>query len=1327
MAPPNLLTIPVELRELIYGFLFSSYTIFHGQQRLSKPVLEAASSPRAALLLTCRQIHAEAWPHLPLNCTLHFRGTEDLLDTLLSVDQSIVTRLRRIRVRAFPFPLYADDGAEYYPTYYFANALSLLPGLCLDELEVYDCWHGYGQGDGWRDVTTYMDFEALLKSDAWKRLTYITPCTDFIASGYDHRRKRRQQPETWDAMLKEREGDASDASVKMWIVPVKQNESRDEDRTEDGRKMQEWSALPGHEVIGYKLLASPEQDLKGEVRIVATRGKRARVVQLGLQEKASWREVKGHGRSFMREGKILLTESRRQLMKLQIGHPITTIWLMRWGGFTEATEGDHSLLTKRCIAEWCATRVGFDRQVQTSEGVRAPYPITCRERATTLHNINIPRLEGAALEPFEEQVAQTQAQIELRCDTCVALRATLEGADPASAPAVPAETGTPAPAAAGHRRNKSTSVLKSIIGQHKRSPSDGTALKAAPSTAPYIPMPSTTMDAPILPPDHPHSQLRPANQFENLTLLPPSPRKQSHDPRSSSPKKGLHKKTLSTVSLRSLGKDKTKEKQSFDLRQSQEEETVHEHSKKVKSSTNLASMFGKSKSRKVGWSPSKDKENTAPFSPAVASEPPATPIWAQFSSQPLQEIAITNKVSLNDRGCSVEDDMSLHTPQNYSPSKQRDFFELGQPTLQNRPSPKERPKSMHIPKSTTSLLGTFSRKKSTDRAPLTNAQGNGERTRDSSPSKGKSTRPALERASTDIGRQPIGNGAADPPLSPTKKPNRVMAAVAAFNGKAKQTDAPLASPTKELDPKVVDAEFEEVLESRNIPTHQRAAMRTLKIEVKADFVRTHKLDTPRLSTASIPSLGEGEEKAKLQPPKSTKSRNDSAQEEVLTLQASKADGTKRERPTSKTFTFNRSNSPTKKQRATELGATTKHTSPIPKSPSTRSLVSDAASNRSVSNSSKTVKSTEFINYLKKNPKPQDVEVGKLHKLRLLLRNETVEWVDTFIQDGGMLELVALLHRIMEIEWREDHEDTLLHELLRCLKGLCTTDSALKQLASISSSLYPALIEMLFDEEHKGPSEFTTRELVFQIIFAHIDMAPESELATRATELLAYLRDPVKEKESSTIPFILQMHTSRPYQVWCKEMTNVTKEVFWIFIHHLNVVPIPSAPSAETAAKSYAKKHFPGPRAIVPAAPYVGGVEWDATNYLATHIDLLNGLLASLPTREARNELRENFRISGFEKLMGQLRACNPKYYGAVHDSIKVWVGAALEDDWDVKPVRMGSGDKNNSSTSPAKMSPKKKAEPAPQIDVPKLDLGLAFDREIDIGGPVGGKKDDDWI
>lgn len=320
MATSNLLTLPVELRELIYGFLFGSFTIRRGFKHNSKPESEPISAPRAALLLTCRQIYAEARRHLPLHCTLHFRGTEDLLHTLLSVDQSVITRLRHIRVRAFPFPLYANDKPEYYPTYYFVNALRLFPGLCLDELEVEDCWHGYGQGDGWRDVTTYMDIESLLNSDAWKKLIYITPCTDFIASGYDHRKRRQQQPSSWDALLKERDGEASGASVQMWIVPSKQGEARDEDRTEDGRKMQEWSALPGNVIIENWRLAGPEQSLKGEVRIIATRGKRSRAVQLGIQENMGWKELKEQDGAFVREGmSILFKGVGRRLMKSRLG------------------------------------------------------------------------------------------------------------------------------------------------------------------------------------------------------------------------------------------------------------------------------------------------------------------------------------------------------------------------------------------------------------------------------------------------------------------------------------------------------------------------------------------------------------------------------------------------------------------------------------------------------------------------------------------------------------------------------------------------------------------------------------------------------------------------------------------------------------------------------------------------------------------------------------------------------------------------------------------------------------------------------------------------
>ncbi|CAE7178775.1 hypothetical protein P3342_002178 [Pyrenophora teres f. teres] len=878
-----------------------------------------------------------------------------------------------------------------------------------------------------------------------------------------------------------------------------------------------------------------------------------------------------------------------------------------------------------------------------------------------------------------------------------------------------------APPVQGHRRNRSA-VLRSIITSskgHRRSPTDSGPLSSNPITSPPY-LAASGFQAPLLPPDHPHSQLRPATQNENTATSPPSPRKSQ-----SSPRKSLNKKTLSAVSLRSLAKreDKPRANDSFDSRRS-EEEGVVEKPKRPKSSSNLATMFGKRRD-KSPVKESRDKENTTPPRSSHAQAPPRTPIWAEFSSQQQAPTPATAKISTEQRR-SIEEEIALYTPREYSPTKQRNFFDYGLPAL--RPSAKERPKSMVVPKtiSTASLLETFSRKKSGERVPLSDTKGNEGRARETSPSKNNPTRPGFSRASTDIGTKEFSmEPMAPPPVSP-KKQNRVMAAVAAFNGKAKQTDGTPAPYTKP-DPKVVDAEFEEVLESRNIPTHQRAQMRTLKLEVKADFVRMHKLDTPQVPrpTSKPSSIGEN---TKSTTQKSIKSRQGSPEgDEDEDARADKsANSTKRERPRSRTFTFNRNDSPTKKQKGGELNDRKTSSRPVPivKSPSMRSMRSNA-SDRSVSNGAKAVKADEFIAYLKKTTKPQDVEVGKLHKLRLLIRNETVDWVDNFIQDGGMTELVALLHRIMEIEWREDHEDTLLHELLRCLKGLCTTATALKQLKEISPTLYPALLAMIFDEEHKGPSEFTTRELVIEIIFAHISMAPEGELESRASELMKYLKDPVKEKESSTVPFILQMHQPRPYQVWCKELSNVTKEVFWIFIHHLNVIPVPPKPTQGT---SYAKTHFPGQRAIVPAAPYVGGVEWDATNYLATHIDLLNGIMASLPTRAARNELRQELKVSGFEKLMGHLRACNPKYYGAVHDSVKVWIGAALEDDWDVKTVRMGCSEKGN--VSPAKQSPKKKVEPPPQLQSPPqmdigLDLGLGFDREIAIGQL--GKVDDDWI
>lgn len=297
--------------------------------------------------------------------------------------------------------------------------------------------------------------------------------------------------------------------------------------------------------------------------------------------------------------------------------------------------------------------------------------------------------------------------------------------------------------------------------------------------------------------------------------------------------------------------------------------------------------------------------------------------------------------------------------------------------------------------------------------------------------------------------------------------------------------------------------------------------------------------------------------------------------------------------------------------------------------------------------------------------------------------------------------------ILTNECREEHEDALLHETLLCLKALCTTSLALHELSAIQSSLFPTLLAMLFDEEKKGPSEFTTRNIIISLLFTYLSASTSTDLTTRARTLLAYLRDPSQPEAAQPPGFIASMHQSRPYRVWCKEVVNVTKEVFWIFLHHLNIIPYPAYPDPLSA--NYASIHFPRDRPPVPAAPYVGGVEWEATNYVAAHLDLLNGIIAALPSREERNSLRQELRDSGFEKCMGRnLRTCKEKFYGSVHAGLSTWIGAASEDGWDMMFVMEGPRREESAAATRPSTSPKKakREEPAPKLEMPKLDLAV---------------------
>ncbi|PGH36882.1 hypothetical protein GX50_00340 [[Emmonsia] crescens] len=816
-----------------------------------------------------------------------------------------------------------------------------------------------------------------------------------------------------------------------------------------------------------------------------------------------------------------------------------------------------------------------------------------------------------------------------------------------------------------------TSGLRSIFPSktHKRTHSAGGVLIGNTPQNKHASMPP-----PMLPFDHPHSRTqRPLFEISHNRDAPNSPRPRNKTPEGASGI-GLHKKTKSSVSLRSLMKDITTPSKTPPPESAAREKKA----KKTKSSTSLSAIFRRSqRGRKEDASnkQQKDKENiNPPHSPGAE----ISPIWAHFGSPPppppeqqqQQQQDQGGTRYLPQRGRTLDEEMSLYTPRGYSPSKQRNFHGYQLPSLTKRPDTKPRPKSDYISSSSSSIKGILASVQRSGASQEQPRQKGGDSRTANHVRRGSPTEYEMEKR-----REPSG-----------KRGSRVLAAITAFNAKEKAVE-----PQKPLDSDGIEGAFEALLDSRNIPHNMRDKMRSLDTSIKADFIRKHHLDICS-STSSNSSQDKNTSSGSADGGKGSNGKGSRTQSRNGPFSIPKADISSPKKNVENTAAHKRPKSVDISRPGSSKG--------LPGSSSMTGLAPQAQPDH-------TADPTDFVHYLREVQKPEIVEVGKLHKLRILLRNETVTWVDAFISHGGMDEVIELLYRILKVEWREDHEDALLHETLLCLKALCTTSLALRHLSSVESVLFPTLLHMLFDEEKKGPSEFTTRSIVLSLLFTHLSSASPDNLVPRAKTILAYMRDPTPPEDSQPLNFIASIYQPRPYRVWCKEVSNVTKEVFWIFLHHLNIVPVTRTTGENS--EPYGKRYFPPPRPPVPAAPYVGGVEWDATNYIANHLDLMNGLLAALPTASERNTLRAELRASGLEKVMGaSLRICKEKFYSSVHDSLRLWVAAAAEDGWDYKYVREGPprGAMDSTPRSPTKVapgSPKKRAGLVSD-EPPKLDL-----------------------
>ena len=88
-----------------------------------------------------------------------------------------------------------------------------------------------------------------------------------------------------------------------------------------------------------------------------------------------------------------------------------------------------------------------------------------------------------------------------------------------------------------------------------------------------------------------------------------------------------------------------------------------------------------------------------------------------------------------------------------------------------------------------------------------------------------------------------------------------------------------------------------------------------------------------------------------------------------------------------------------------------------------------------------------------------------------------------------------------------------------------------------------------------------------------------------------------------------------------------------------------------------------------------------------------------------------------------LRTCKEKFYGGVHAGLKTWVGAAVEDGWDVGAVREGVVGSGKGSPRKGKGKGEEGGGGAPRLEVTGL-LGLG---EGSRAGGEGVDEAEGWL
>ena len=206
---------------------------------------------------------------------------------------------------------------------------------------------------------------------------------------------------------------------------------------------------------------------------------------------------------------------------------------------------------------------------------------------------------------------------------------------------------------------------------------------------------------------------------------------------------------------------------------------------------------------------------------------------------------------------------------------------------------------------------------------------------------------------------------------------------------------------------------------------------------------------------------------------------------------------------------------------------------------------------------------------------------------------------------------------------EQHDDKILHELLRCLKALSTSSIGCFALRSSCPTPFVQLVSLLYSD--KKPGDVATRQLIVDLLLVLFELYPPTALPSvgslsrrdtwdrSASEmqpgqaislphphktlfslLRAILLTPAPPSaEAPAVPvspheFIDALHRPRIYKTYLQELSDICRDYFWVFCHPNNAL----WNLADTDEAKVEKPRAPG--------GMTGGVEFEAMGYLVRH-------------------------------------------------------------------------------------------------------------------------------